>query len=64
VVNVVNVAMQLYTSSRYWEQPNHHTSKLSGEEWVKELINGHYGRIWTELGVCVHVFLSPVHELR
>ena len=31
---------------------------------MKELINGHHDRIWTELGVRVHVFLALVHELR
>jgi len=46
----------------YWKQ-TYHTSKLTGEEWVKELINGHYDRMWTELGMHVHVFLVFVHEL-
>lgn len=62
VVNVVGVATQLYSSPLYWKQP-YHTSKLSGDDWVKELINGHYDRIWTELGMRVHVFLALVHEL-
>ena len=48
MVNVVSIAMQLYSSPLYWKQP-YHTSKLSGEEWVNELINGHYDRIWHEL---------------
>lgn len=30
---------------------------------MKELINGHHDRMWTGLGVCVHVFLALVHEL-
>ncbi len=63
LINVVGVATQLYSSPLYWKQP-YHTSKLTGAEWVKELINGHHDRIWTELGMWVHVFLAFVHELR
>ncbi|KAF8799899.1 hypothetical protein BYT27DRAFT_7059050, partial [Phlegmacium glaucopus] len=63
VVNVVSIAATLYASPIYWKQ-EYHTSRLSGEEWVKELINGHHDRMWTELGVHVHVFLALVHELR
>ncbi len=63
LINVVGVATQLYSTPLYWKQP-YHTSKLSGAEWVKELINGHHDRIWTELGMRVHVFLAFVHELR
>ena len=32
MVNVVSIAMQLYSSPLYWKQP-YHTSKLSGGEW-------------------------------
>jgi hypothetical protein len=63
IINVVGVASSLYSAPWYWKQP-YHTSKLTGAEWVKELINGHYDRIWTELGVRVHVFLALEHELR
>ena len=51
----------LYTSSEYWSQL-YHTSKLTGEEWVWELICGHPNRICTELGVhcmfLLHLSLS------
>ena len=30
---------------------------------VKQLTNRHHDVIWTELGMCVHVFLAFVHEL-
>ena len=63
VVNVIGIAANLYASPIYWKQA-YHTSKLTGEEWLKELINGHYDRMWTELGMHVHVFLAFVHELR
>ncbi|TFK18580.1 hypothetical protein FA15DRAFT_603084 [Coprinopsis marcescibilis] len=50
ILNVVTVATQLYASPLYWKQP-YHNSKLSGAEWVDELIKG-YPRIWSELGMC------------
>ena len=40
VVHLVQSAIALYTASEYWSQP-YHTSKLTGEEWVWELICGH-----------------------
>lgn len=63
LINVVGVATQLYSTPLYWKQP-YHTSALTGQAWVKELIEGHYDRIWSELGMRVHVFLTFVHELR
>jgi hypothetical protein len=63
IVNVVTLAAMLYASPLYWKQ-DYHTSKLTGAAWVEELINGHPDRIWTELGVRLHVFLILVHELR
>jgi hypothetical protein len=63
VVNVIGVAATLYASPLYWKQ-EYHTSALTGEGWVKELINGHHDHMWTELGVRVHVFLALVHELQ
>jgi len=63
LINVVGVATLLYASPLYWKQA-YHTSQLTGAGWVKELINGHHDRIWTELGMRVHVFLAFVHELR
>ena len=61
LINVVGVATQLYASPLYWKQ-SYHTSKLSGAEWVKKLINRHHDQIWTELGMWVHIFLAFVHE--
>ncbi|TFK22000.1 hypothetical protein FA15DRAFT_557985, partial [Coprinopsis marcescibilis] len=63
LLNVVTIATHLYASPLYWRQP-YHNSKLSGADWVEELINGHPERIWTELGLRLHVFLTFVHELR
>jgi uncharacterized phage protein gp47/JayE len=44
------------------KQP-YHTSILSGEAWVQELLNGHPGRIRCELGVSKHVFQQLIREL-
>ena len=57
VVNVIGIAANLYASPLYWKQ-DYHTSILTGEEWVKELINGHHDRMRTELGMHVHVFFT------
>jgi len=61
-VNVIGVVAQLYASPLYWKQ-EYHTSKLTGQAWVDELIHGHHDRIWTELGMRVNIFLTFVHEL-
>ena len=42
----------------------YHTSILTGEGWVLELLNGHPKRIHTELGVHRHVFRHLVSALQ
>ena len=42
----------------------YHTSALSGEAWVIELLVGHPGRIRCELGMNANVFVGLVDELR
>ena len=42
----------------------YHTSILTGEGWVLELLNGHPKRIHTELGVRRHVFRRLVSALQ
>src|ERR1700733_3828137 len=42
----------------------YHTSALTGEAWVMELLAGHPNRIRCELGVSREVFVELVHELR
>ena len=61
-MNFVGIATTLYSTPFYWKQP-YHASKLTGAQWVQELIIGHHNHIWTELGVRVHVFLALVQEL-
>ena len=40
------------------------TSILSGEGWVQELLNGHPGRIWCELGITKNDFRLLILELQ
>jgi hypothetical protein len=42
----------------------YHTSILTGEAWVQELLHGHPKRIHTELGVHLHVFQQLVMVLQ
>lgn len=42
----------------------YHTSALSGEGWVIELLTGHPERIRCELGMHAHVFAQIILELR
>ena len=42
----------------------YHTSALSGEGWVIELLTGHPEWIWCELGMHAHVFAALISELR
>ena len=42
----------------------YHTSALSGQGWVLELINGHPEHMHTELGVRVHVFCWMIIALK
>ncbi|KAF9235700.1 hypothetical protein BU15DRAFT_23857, partial [Melanogaster broomeanus] len=42
----------------------YHTSILSGQQWVLELLHGHPKRICCELGMHRKVFLQLISELR
>jgi hypothetical protein len=48
---------------RYVKQP-YHTSILTGQGWVDELVHGHPLRIRTELGVSLEVFQALISKLR
>lgn len=39
-LNIIGIAATLYQTPSYWTQP-YHTSALSGQSWVNELIHGH-----------------------
>jgi hypothetical protein len=57
IPKVIQVICALYVKQPY------HTSILSGEGWVQELLNGHPKHIQCELGVTKHVFDQLIHEL-
>ncbi|KAF9232471.1 hypothetical protein BU15DRAFT_31534, partial [Melanogaster broomeanus] len=42
----------------------YHTSILSGQQWVSELLDGHPGHIRCELGMHRHVFIQLICELQ
>ena len=58
VPTILQIIRSLYVKEPY------HTSILSGEGWVQELLHGHPGRIRCELGVPKEVFQQLIIELR
>ncbi|TEB21271.1 hypothetical protein FA13DRAFT_1643125 [Coprinellus micaceus] len=60
---MIGIAAILYQSPGYWTQP-YHTSALSGQACVDELIQGHPDRIYNKPGMRLHVFLTFVANLR
>ena len=65
LVNIVfpTIEQTFHAMQQGVRQP-YHTSILSGEAWVQELLHGHPRRIQTELGVHLHVFRELVFTLR
>jgi hypothetical protein len=61
--SIITAAAYAYAAPLYDKQP-YHTSALTGDGWVQELINGHPKRIQCELGVHKHVFSALVESLR
>ena len=62
-LNVIGIAATLYQQPHYWKQ-DYHTSALTGQAWVNELIHGHPDRIFNELGMRLHVFMAFVANLQ
>lgn len=64
-ISIILTATLSILHSVYSKEPErYHTSVLTGEGWVLELLTGHPERIRCELGVHRHVFLELVAELR
>ena len=65
VVTVVASVSQVISLTVQWKEPvPYHTSILTGQGWVTELLEGHPERIWNELGVHKTVFRILVAELQ
>jgi hypothetical protein len=61
---IVAAATELIESSIRKDPEPYHTSILTGEGWVMELILGHPDRIRCELGMSTHTFTTLVQDLR
>jgi hypothetical protein len=65
LVSILISATANILASVYAKDPEpYHTSALSGEAWVMELLSGHLERIRCELGMHAHVFAELISELR
>ena len=62
IIRIIVLNVAAIIRSRYLKQP-WHTSVLTGQMWVIELLAGHPERIRTELGVHKHVFYAIIDEL-
>ncbi|KAH8826312.1 hypothetical protein DL96DRAFT_1465531, partial [Flagelloscypha sp. PMI_526] len=56
------LAIVTLLSPHYYKQP-YHTSALTGQMWVDELLRGHPQRIQDNLGVSLEVFVLLLGEL-
>jgi hypothetical protein len=65
IVSIILAATAAVLESIQTKQPEpYHTSILTGDAWVMELLTGHPERIRCELGVHRHVFVELVNVLR
>ena len=60
--SIILTATASLLTSMYTQEP-YHTSILTGEGWVMELLAGHPEHIHCELGVTVQVFEAMIREL-
>jgi len=64
LISILISATATVLESLYGKDPEpYHTSVLSGEAWVMELLSGHPERIRCELGVHAHVFAELISEI-
>ena len=63
IITTLYNAIEFYSASLF-NKIDYHTSALTGQAWVLELLNGHPDRIRCELGVRLHVFYALLDQLR
>ena len=65
LVNVIFPTIErIFRATHHSIRQLYHTSILSGEGWVQELLHGHPERIRTELGMHKSAFRQMIFELR
>jgi len=62
MMQAIKECILLY-ASRFNRVPQH-TSALSGQDWINELIAGHDGRFYNEIGMNKHVFFNLIDLLQ
>lgn len=62
IVNALYAAIEYYNTT-FFNKVEYHTSALTGQAWVLELLSGHPERIRCELGVRHHVFYALLDQL-
>jgi hypothetical protein len=63
IVSIMMTALTSLVESMYICEP-FHTSALTGEAWVMELLSGHPEHMRNALGVNLHVFSALILELQ
>jgi hypothetical protein len=63
-ISIILTAAAVLVDSLFARPEPYHTSILTGEGWVMELLSGHSNCIHCELGVSHDVFAALISELR
>ena len=63
-ISIILSATTALMQSVYTTREPYHTSILTGEGWVMELLSGHPEHIYCELGVHHHVFEALILDLQ
>lgn len=63
VITLATVGIVLQTSQARYNPEPYHTSTLSGEAWVNEMLDGHHNRLKDNTGVQKDVFMKLKREL-
>src|SRR6267154_3933139 len=63
-ISIILTATAVLVDSLFTPREPYHTSILTGEGWVMELLSGHSNHIRCELGVSHDVFAALISELR